>query len=159
MLLAVFCFFIFWWASVDGLSEKGSTLCLEKVENSFRNQNLDTIDLSETITCFEWDKILITGSRRAVDEDNELDYTVVGHIYNKKEASSYNDWLDGDRHWWYIFFFKKNEANPSNAFIIANTVFVYDDTLSEWSKSNSKFLISDGDANGRFRKLSGIFNE
>jgi hypothetical protein len=156
LVFAILIYFTQMFKPDSPLTEKDTTDCLEDIENCFRNSKLDTIDFSSTIKCFEWDKILITSNRSNGDKKNKLEYTVIGHINEKKESSSYNDWLDGDRNWWYIFFYKKNESRPSNALIVANTVFIYNDTVTELRKSESKFLITKGDTSGYFRKLNVI---
>lgn len=88
---------------------KKSVSCFEDFKISIRKTTTSKIDFSKQIDCFEWDSIEI-GKRGSYKKQPCTNFYQINEkesgTYLGKNLENHMDWLDYDRNWTFVYFYK-----------------------------------------------------
>lgn len=90
------------WTEKDWIEEKEEVSCFEEFQSNISVYRDSSFSIEE-IDCFEWDSVVVA-PRGSYRKHVTLNYKILRK--NAKDDPQVLDWLDGDRNWTYILFYK-----------------------------------------------------
>ncbi|MCH2194102.1 hypothetical protein [Kordia sp.] len=95
-------------------TESYATSCFQNASKLLKNKATSQLDFAEIINCFEWDRLEIHSKSNHEElscfKFHQVDLDDGIHLGKDLEAEM--DFIDGDRHWYFIHFYKYDQLLP-----------------------------------------------